>query len=123
MSLWETESGVVLEFDVPGVKSDQIELSIERGVLSVRVDRKAPEVQNQKWLDERRYGQFERAVSLPESIDPGSVDASLEDGVLKVTLQRKAEAQPQKIMIQTRGQSAEPTCIDGHGEACGSNGG
>lgn len=102
MSLWENDQNVYVEFDLPGARLDDIELLIENGSLRFHVDRKPHNVEGKQWYDERRYGRFERSIALPETVDPESIDATLEDGVLRVTLSRKAEAQPKKVTIQCR---------------------
>lgn len=102
MSLWEDNERVYVEFDLPGASLDDIELVIEDGSLRFHVDRKSHQVEGKQWYDERRYGRFERSIALPETVDPDAVEATLDDGVLRVTLGRKAEAQPRKVTIQCR---------------------
>lgn len=111
MSLWEEDERVCVEFDLPGAKLDDIELVIEDGSLRFHVDRKAHQVEGKQWYDERRYGRFERSIALPETVDPQAIEATLEDGVLRVTLGRKAEAQPRKVAIQCR-NSGETSRIE-----------
>ena len=97
----EDKDRFVLEFDLPGVSSDNLELTIEDGELKLKIERPAPSVEGDtKLYDERRYGTFERVLALPDEVDAGSIDASLSDGVLRVSLAWKPETQPQKIEIK-----------------------
>lgn len=112
MSVWETESHVHIEFDVPGVPQGDIDLVIEDGSLRFRVERKAHEHEGKQWYDERGYGRLERSVTLPDTVDPDSIEATLEDGVLKVSLGRRPESQPKKVTIQSRHSAAGQTCLE-----------
>lgn len=115
MSLWEDDEHVFVEFDLPGARLGDIELLIEDGSLRFHVDRKSHHVEGKQWYDERRYGRFERSVALPDTVDPEAIEATLGDGVLRVTLGRKAEAQPRKVTIQCR-NSSEASCLE-HGDS------
>jgi HSP20 family protein len=99
-SLWEGEEHFHIELEVPGVKHDDIELTFEKGVLRIAAERKPAEEKRKYWHQERRYGRVERYVSLPESVDPDSIEAELREGVLHVTLAKKPEAQPKKIGVK-----------------------
>src|SRR5262249_1986438 len=102
-SLWEDENNFHFELDLPGVSQENVDLTIDKGVLKVTAERKAPEVGSGEngasprkyWHQERGYGKVERSVQLPETVDPAKVEANLTGGVLSITLGKKAEAQPQ----------------------------
>lgn len=100
MSRVEDPDHLAFEFDLPGVVSENLELTVEDGSLKLKIERPAPTVEEgRKVYDERRYGTFERVLPLPDGVDTQSVEASLEDGVLRVSLAWKPETQPQKIAI------------------------
>ena len=89
---------------VPGVDPAAIEAQLERGVLTISGERKSG-LENlaqgtTTHIAERFSGRFRRIVSLPDDIDPNSVEAKYSDGVLHISIRRKAEAQPRRITIQ-----------------------
>lgn len=98
-SLWEKGDAYHVELDVPGVPRDAIELTFEKGVLRVALERPAPAGDRQGGLDERRYGKAERAFKLPESVDVDSIAAELNHGVLHVVVKKRPESQPRRIEI------------------------
>lgn len=86
----------------PGLDPAALEVHLEKGALTISGERKPNEVSEDatQHLEERFAGRFRRVVSLPDDIDANAVQASYRDGVLHVRIQRKAEAQPQRITIQ-----------------------
>ena len=99
-SVWEDGNSYHVELDVPGVARESVELTYEKGTLRITTERTAPEEQRNGLVDERRYGKVTRTVTLPESIDPESISAELNNGVLHVTVNKKPEAQPKRIEIK-----------------------
>lgn len=98
----ENENELVLTADVPGVKMDDIDIRLEDGTLTLSGSRKF-EQEDQKagyHRIERSYGQFQRAFALPDSVDAEKVEASLNEGVLKVVLPKKEIAKPRSIKVQ-----------------------
>jgi HSP20 family protein len=83
--LTEDADKITLTADVPGVKQDQLDLSVEQNVLTIKGSRK-----------ERT---FSRAFKLSPHVDPEKITAKLEDGVLTVVLAKRPEAQPRQIKI------------------------
>ncbi len=102
LSLWEEEGRLRLEMDLPGVAKDDVELTVEDGRLTVRAQRKASDEQREYWYHQRRFGQVERTVSLPDFADPQAIEAELADGVLSISIGRKPEAEPKRIDVKTR---------------------
>ncbi len=88
----------------PGVDPSTLEVHLERGVLTVAGERKSPlpasDAKTAIHINERFEGRFRRVVTLPDDADPEAVDAKLRDGVLHITVQRRASAQPRRITIQ-----------------------
>ena len=99
-SVWEDSDSYHVEMDVPGVLRENVDLTYEKGTLRITTERSAPNEQRSGLVDERRYGKVTRTVTLPESIDPDSILAVLNDGVLHVTVAKKPEAQPKRIEIK-----------------------
>lgn len=96
---WEDEETYHVELDVPGVSREDVELTYDQGELRISAERKAPERATGQ-TDQRRYGKSVYTLSLPETIDPDSIDASLERGVLHVTVAKKPEAKPKRIEVK-----------------------
>ena len=90
-----------VEAELPGYKKDQIDITLEKGVLTVTAEQKAETEQPQgEWLlRERRMTKFSRAFKLPPTVDESAIDARLEDGVLKLTLNKRPESKPRKITV------------------------
>jgi HSP20 family protein len=87
----------------PGLDPSKIEVTIDRGVLTLTGERSIQAPDEQKvgvFTRERFSGSFRRAVSLPDDVDPERVDASYLDGVLRVTIARRESAQPRRISVQ-----------------------
>jgi HSP20 family protein len=88
----------------PGLDPASIEVNLDRGVLSIAGERKpdapARDEKTTLHIDERFAGRFRRVVSLPDDIDPNAISADYRDGVLHVSVQRRAAAQPRRIAVQ-----------------------
>jgi HSP20 family protein len=99
-ALWEEADQYRVEIELPGVKQADLEVTFEKGVLTVRAERKAPEGERKGWHNERRYGRVERQVKLGEKVDADSIAATLADGVLSITVHKQPEVQPRKIEVK-----------------------
>lgn len=97
----ESEAAVEIVADLPGVKQEEIELKVDKGVLTLKAERKAPDRGPEACnCTERPYGVFERSFNLGDRLDVEKISASYEAGVLKVTVPKKPEAQPRKIEVK-----------------------
>ena len=105
----ETPEHLILRLEVPGMKRDDVKISVENNVLTVRGEKRQESAQeNESWYrTERSYGAFERSFSLPPHVDPDNVRASLDSGVLTVKLPRREEARPREIPIEGRERSQQ----------------
>jgi HSP20 family protein len=99
-SVWEDKDQFHVELDVPGVTRESLDLTFEKGSLSISAERKAPEGERTNWHDERGYGKVTRVISLPDSADTDSIHADLTNGVLHVSVPKKPEAQPRRIEVR-----------------------
>jgi HSP20 family protein len=90
------EAAYRIAIELPGVEEKDITLTVENGVVQVKGEkRESREEKGETWyFSERQYGAFSRSFRLPQDADEGAVAASLKDGVLTVTVPRKAPAQP-----------------------------
>ncbi|MBI5478171.1 MAG: Hsp20/alpha crystallin family protein [Deltaproteobacteria bacterium] len=97
----ESETAVQIVADLPGVKQEEIELKVEKGSLTLKAERKAPEkAENACACTERPYGVFERSFTLGDRLDVEKISASYEAGVLRVTVPKKPEAQSRRIEVK-----------------------
>lgn len=101
LSVCDEGRHIVVQMDVPGVHSDDLDVKFERGELHIRGRRNGPQHNAQRWYDERRYGDFERVVLLDELVDPQSIEAHLENGVLSIRVARMPEAEPRRIAVRS----------------------
>jgi HSP20 family protein len=106
LTLSEDDGHVYLHVDLPGLSRDDLELTMEQGRLWIRGERKAP-LSGACCYDERTYGRFERVVRLSDTVDPGSIEATMEGGVLSVTFAKRPEAQPRRIEVNYRAGSQQ----------------
>lgn len=101
----------IVHFDVPGVAADDVELTIEKNVLTVSARREWESGDGLEVVaSERPQGTFTRQLFLGESLDGDRVDANLHEGVLTVTIPVAEQAKPRKVAIDTG--SAGKTAID-----------
>lgn len=104
INIGNTATSVEIYAFAPGIDPKQIELTIDRGVLSISGERQSavPAEDNKVnvYGNERFAGQFRRAISLPEDIDPAKVDATYRDGVLRISVGRRESALPKRISVQ-----------------------
>ena len=104
LNVGSTPTSIEVYAFAPGIDPAKIEVRLERGVLTIEGERKAPEPaadgKTTVHIDERFAGRFARVVSLPDDIDPGAVNASYRDGVLRISVQRRESAQPRRIEVQ-----------------------
>lgn len=100
----ETQDSIVLEADLPGMKPGDFELSVENYTLTLRGERKfekKTEGENYHRV-ERSYGSFTRTFTLPSTVNLETVNAEFNDGVLKVTLQKREEVKPRQIKVSVK---------------------
>jgi HSP20 family protein len=96
----EDDNHIYVEAELPGFKAEEIDVSMESGMLTIKAERRAEEKSRTKHLSERRYTRVQRSFSLPNSVDEESVDAKLEEGVLHITLNKRPESKRRKIEVQ-----------------------
>lgn len=102
INVGSTPKSIELYTFAPGIDPATLDVQIEKGVLTVAGERKAEPVPEKASLhiDERFAGRFRRVVTLPDDADPGAVEARYRDGVLHISVARKASAQPRRISVQ-----------------------
>jgi len=97
--LYETGEAVVLEMAVPGLTSENLDISLEGRHLTVRGNYPETSGERRYWFKGIPRGEFTRAVTLPTAVETDKVQASIHDGFLTLTMPKVAEAQARKIAI------------------------
>jgi HSP20 family protein len=102
VDIHETKDAFLLMAELPGVKQEDVEVSVEGDTLTLKGERKreAEVKEDQYHRIERSYGRFERSILLPSVVDPNRVKATYRDGVLEVQLPKKEEAKPKAVKIE-----------------------
>jgi HSP20 family protein len=105
VSLVDTEDALVLHVQLPGINAESIDVQASREVVAISGDRTAPELPAGACLrrNEFRYGTFRRVVSLPVAIEPKSVTANYENGILVLTLPKAEDVRNQVIKVAVGG--------------------
>jgi HSP20 family protein len=87
----------------PGIDPKEIEITVDRGLLSLSGERRSDTAQGQHsantYAQERFTGRFRRVISLPEDADPAKVEAKFRDGVLHVTVAKRESSKPRRISV------------------------
>jgi HSP20 family protein len=105
VDIYETEQNIVLKLEVPGIDQKDLDIRIENNTITVRGERKfESEVKEENFHRvERRYGNFQRSFSLPNTVSTDNVTADYENGILKITLAKRAEAKSKQIKVNVGG--------------------
>lgn len=98
----EEPEALVLRAELPGVKREDIEVGIDGNVLTLKGERKLEKEENNRKYHriERTYGSFVRQFQLPSTVDPGTVDAQLSEGVLTLKFAKKQETKARKVEVK-----------------------
>jgi HSP20 family protein len=101
VDIYEDPQKVVLKLEVPGIEEKDLDIRVENHTLTVKGERKFEKEEKEESFHriERRYGSFYRAFTLPSTVDTENVAATYNAGVLKLELNKKAEAQPKQIKV------------------------
>ena len=101
MDAWREGDHFVLEFDLPGVSAESIDLDVERNVLTIRAERVASNGDWQMLASERPRGAFSRQLVLGDNLDLDRIEAGYKDGVLRLVVPVAEKAKPRKIEIRS----------------------
>jgi HSP20 family protein len=102
MDIEEGNDNIVVTTEIPGMKKDDIKVSVRNNVLTVSGERKQEKETKNKTYHciERSYGEFSRSVTLPSEVDADKVSAAYKDGVLSITLPKSESAKTKKIEVR-----------------------
>ena len=105
LDAYEKDGVYTLRFDLPGVSSEDLDITVENKVLTVKAQRSFEDTVGANWmLRERPTGIHSRTVRLGDRLDAGEVSANYDNGVLTITIPVKEEAKPQKIEVAVASQ-------------------
>lgn len=104
LNMTEDANNIYIRAELPGIKPEAMDISVEGETLTLRGERKLGEPEGVSYhRRERESGRFRRIVTLPSRINPDSVEASFKDGVLKIVLPKAEEARPKQIEVKVVG--------------------
>ena len=105
VDIYEDEHNITLKLEVPGIEQNDIDVRVENSTLTVRGERKfEKDVKEESYHRiERTYGSFSRSFTLPNTVNPEQVNADYVNGVLTITLAKRAEAKPKQIKVNVGG--------------------
>jgi HSP20 family protein len=99
---WETSQSFIVKLEMPGMRTEDIKVSIDRGSLRIRGEKRAPPYQQARLyhLMERAFGRFERTIHLPNNIDAPRAEVSYQDGVLTVIVPKTVALPPTRLSVK-----------------------
>ena len=109
IDVYEHEENLVVRASVPGVKPEELDVTVTEGALTIKGESKfASEVKEEEYLHrEHRLGSFERTVALPKELEIGKANATFENGVLTVTIPHSEESKPKSLKINVAALKGE----------------
>lgn len=104
VDMWETDEDVMIRTAVPGVKADEIDVSVTGDTLTIRAETKGEEeVEGENYLRrERRFGRMCRSVTLPGGLETDKAEADYTDGILTLTFPKAEEVKPKSIKVTSK---------------------
>lgn len=100
LDLYQNNDNVVAVVELPGMRKEDIEISLHDGMLTIAGERKEETSQGDSATRTERFtGKFRRSITLPTRVDANKVNASYKDGILTVTLPKAEEAKPKQIQV------------------------
>jgi HSP20 family protein len=104
LDLYDDKDHLTVRVELPGLKKEEIQISLQEGVLSIGGERKVEEREQSttSYRSERVLGRFQRTVNLPYKVDAGKIHAAYTDGILNVTLPKAEEAKPKQIQVDVK---------------------
>lgn len=115
---YRTDEGLVVHVELPGMRPDEVELTVEDGMLTISGERRTPEgIDDDAWVRrERPIGTFTRSFTLPEGTDPDAITASFGHGMLELSIPHPPARKPRRIRIGSNEQQEAIDVGDGSGQ-------
>ncbi len=103
IDMYEKDDMYVIKAELPGMKQDDLDITLSGNTLTIRGEKKTEEETEEKgyYRSERYYGSFARSVQVPSSVDTGKIEATYEDGVLQINLPKSEEMKAKKVEVKT----------------------
>ena len=103
LDIYEDKDKYVAKAELPGMRKEDIDVSLEGNTLTISGERKQEEEKKEgdTYRSERYFGRFQRTVTLPAAVDANKIQAIYKDGVLTVTVPKTEEAKPKQIEVKT----------------------
>ena len=111
LDAWREGDRFVLEFDLPGISRESIDIDVERNVLTIKAERMGRNGDWQHLAAERTHGQFSRQLVLGDNLDLERIEADYDNGVLRLVVPVAERAKPRKIQLSGVTPSQEPEAI------------
>lgn len=104
----EDENSLQISMELPGVEPDDVRLSLENNILTIRGEKRQRSEENNERIHrfERTYGVFERTFALPNTVDSEKIDARFENGVLLISIPKAEKARPREIRVNSSGSGS-----------------
>jgi HSP20 family protein len=102
LDISERKDAYVVTVEVPGVKPEELDITLEDGLLTIQGERRFTQESTDQQFHrvERRYGSFRRSITLPSQVQADHIEASFDNGVLEVVVPKAEEAKPKKITVR-----------------------
>jgi HSP20 family protein len=102
--IYETANEIVVKAELPEVKKEDVQVTLDNNLLTIRGERKFSEETKKENYHrvERSYGEFIRSFTLPNIVDPNKINAEFKDGMLRVTMAKREEAKPKQVEINVK---------------------
>jgi HSP20 family protein len=100
LDLYQNNDNVIARIELPGMRKENIEISLQDGTLTIGGERKSETAESERAERTERYvGKFRRSIALPTQVDANKVTAIYRDGILTITLPKAEEAKPKQIQV------------------------
>jgi len=111
VDVFEKEDRFVVKAELPGMKEEDIDVSVVGDTLSIKGEKKTEtEIKEEDYYRcERSYGSFYRSIPIPSNVDANKIEASFEDGILEVALPKSAKVKPKKIAVSAKKKATKST--------------
>lgn len=104
LDVQETDEAIAVTAEVPGMKKDDIDITVSQGLLTLRGEKREEREEGEEGGEyhrtERRYGRFEKTIPLPDYADEENIDATYKNGVLKLNIPKTEKARPKQIEVK-----------------------
>jgi HSP20 family protein len=111
IDVFEKDDKFVVKAELPGMKEEDINVSVVGDTLTIKGERKAESEAKEKdyYYCERSYGSFSRSLALPSNVDAQKIEANYEDGVLEISLPKIPEVKPKKVSVSAKKKAKAST--------------